>query len=161
MVSWVMMCWFGCRDSKIRGFPKPLIARSCEDASMRRLSLPLPCFCLVGPMGPSASSLHRAQECPAFPQCHFRGWETLSSPSLTRHRVQHQLHCTWLHIQTLHMEHPLCLIQKSLRTFQEEESVPGNWGLVWGLKQQTDTKRSSYFPSCTRLALSAILHESL
>lgn len=32
-----MICWFGCRDSKIQGFPKPLIARSCEEASLRRV----------------------------------------------------------------------------------------------------------------------------
>lgn len=65
-----------CMQPLAQEFPKPLIARSSEDAFMRRLPLPIPCSCLVDPVG-SSTPFCTKQEHTAPPSCFssLSGWE--------------------------------------------------------------------------------------
>lgn len=153
------MCWFGCRDSKIQGFPKPLIARSCEDASMRGLGLPLRCLCLVGPVGPRPSSSHPTGAFCFSPMSLQRlGDPKLPLPNSAQGSApaEHGFtfrHCTW--------NSPLLNPEITADLPRGEISA---WKMRTSLRAETadkDTKRGGYFPSCTRLALCVILHESL
>lgn len=109
--------------------------------------LPRPCFCLLGPMGPSTSSVYRwsiLHPPAASPQCHFRGWETLSSPFPRQHRVQHQLHSMW-NTHLLNPEITADLSRGEIPAWKMRTSL--------GAERMDKETKSGYFPSCTTLAV--------
>lgn len=141
-----------CMQPLAQEFPKPLIARSSEDASLRRLPLPIPCSCLVDPVG-SSTPFCTKQEHTAPPSCFssLSGWEPWAPlPNSAQVCCFTFGYCKW---------NPLCLIQRSLQAFQEEKALPGRWGIVWGLKHWTKIPEVVIFPDRTRLAFSVISHE--
>lgn len=161
-----MACWLGCRDSKIRGFPEPLIARSCEEASVRSLLL------LPGGSWWTRHLQPAPLEC-LHPQLRVPGTlQGLPDPALPRPRsaqVRHRLPCAWLRIQAPHGEHPSAE-RRNHRTPPRGETPVWKTRANLGVKMRTslgaetvdsDTKRSGCFPSCTGVALWVILPESL